>query len=148
MGKLLSALLSAACLVAPSSLLLAGDAVAIGYNADGVWTDVTYYRSATAKGGKDYRTSAQARAFALRDVRRRSQYAVAKATILSSSDSTGFVAVACGQDKSFRDIHGVGRGKSQTEADKKAFDLLNASGAGAEQKIVYRYFSYGADSKK
>src|ERR1700687_5900269 len=90
-----------------TSRLVAGDAVAIGYNTDGVWTDVTYYRSATAKGGKDYRTSAHARAFALRDVRRRSQYAVAKATILSSSDLTGFIAVACGQDKSGRDIHGL-----------------------------------------
>jgi hypothetical protein len=124
---------------------LAGDAVAIGYNADGIWTAVTYDRSATPKRGKDYRTSAQAREFALRDVRRRSESLVATTRILSSSDSTGFVAVARGQDKSGRDFHGVGRAKSQAEADKKAFDLLNQAGAGAEQKIVYRYFSYGAD---
>ncbi len=127
--------------------LFAGDAVAIGYNADGIWTDVTYYRSGTPKRGKDYRTSIQAREFALRDVRRRSQSEVATTHILSSSDSTGFVAVARGQDKSGRDFHAVGHAKSQAEADKKAIGELNEAGAGAEQKIVYRYFSYGADSK-
>src|SRR6266487_1352448 len=130
-----------------ASRVSAGDAVAVGYNANGVWTDVTYFRSATPKGGKDYRTSAQAREFALRDVRRRSQHSVAKASILSSSDSTGFVSVARGQDKSGRDFHRVGRAKSRAEADRKAFDLLNQTGAGAKQKIVYRYFSHGADSK-
>jgi hypothetical protein len=127
-----------------ASRLVAGDAVAIG---NGVWTDVTYFRSATPKGGKDYRTSAQAREFALRDVRRRSQSAVATTHILSSSDSTGFVSVARGQDKSGKDVNLVGRGKSQAGADRKAFDLLNQTGAGAKQKIVYRYFSYGSDSK-
>lgn len=147
MGKFLSALFCASWLVAPCSWLVAGDAVAIGYNADGIWTDVTYYRSATPKRGKDYRTADQAREFALRDVRRRSQSVIATTRILSSSDSTGFVAVARGQDQSGRDFHGVGRGKSQAEADKKAFGLLNQAGAGAEQKIVYRYFSHGADSK-
>jgi hypothetical protein len=146
-GKFLSALFCASWLLAPWSCLWAGDAVAIGYNADGVWTAVTYYRSATPKRGKDYRTSTQARDFAIRDVRKRSESNVATTHILSSSDSTGSVAVARGQDKSGRDFHGVGRGKSQAEADKKAFDLLNEAGAGAEQKIVYRYFSYGADSK-
>ena len=141
------AVLSSICWLLFAVGVRAGDAVAIGYNADGVWTDVTYHRSATPKGGKDYRTSAQAREFALRDVRRRSRHSVAKASILSSSDSTGFVAVARGQDKSGRDFHRVGRAKSRAEADKKAFDLLNGAGAGAEQKIVYRYFSYGSDSK-
>jgi hypothetical protein len=146
MGKFLSALFCASWILAPCSWLWAGDAVAIGYNADGIWTDVTYYRSATPKSGKDYRTSEQARQFALRDVRRRTQSAIATTHILSASDSTGFVAVARGQDQSGKDFHGVGRGKSQAEADKKAFDLLNQAGAGAEQKIVYHYFSYGADS--
>ena len=117
------------------------------FRSDGIWTDVTYYRSATPKGGKDYRISDKAREFALRDVRRRSQSAIATTHILSSSDSTGFVAVGRGQDKSGRDFHAVGRGKSQGEADKKALSELNEAGAGAEQKIVYRYFSYGSDSK-
>jgi hypothetical protein len=137
--------------ISPCSLLAprasAGDAVVIGYNADGIWTDVTYYRSATRKGGKDYKTEEEARQLATRDVRRRSQSAVAKTTILSSSDTTGFVAVARGQNKSGTDIHGVGRGKTQAEADEKALELLNGSGAGGEQKIIYRYFSHGADSK-
>ena len=140
-------LISLLSFLAPASRVSAGDAVAIGYNANGVWTDVTYYRSATPKGGKDYRTSTQAREFALRDVRRRSESSVAKASILSSSDSTGFVSVARGQNKSGKDVNVVGRAKSQAEADRKAFDVLNQTGAGAKQKIVYRYFSYGADSK-
>ena len=140
-------LISLLSFLAPASRVSAGDAVAIGYNAADIWTDVTYFRSATPKGGKDYRTSTQAREFALRDVRRRSQHSVAKASILSSSDSTGFVSVARGQDKSGKDVNVVGRGKSQAEADRKAFDLLNQTGAGAKQKIVYRYFSHGADSK-
>jgi hypothetical protein len=130
-----------------ASRLVAGDAVAIGYNANGVWTDVTYFRSATPKGGKDYRTSAQAREFALRDVRRRSQSAVATTHILSSSDSTSFVAVARGKDKSSKDVNVVGRGQTQNQADKEAFAQLSAAGAGAKEKIVYRYFSHGADSK-
>ena len=121
--------------------------MAIGYNADGIWTDVTYYRSATPKRGKDYRTSAQAREFALRDVRRRSESEVATTHILSSSDSTGFVAVARGQDKSGRDFHAVGRAKSEAEADEKGLSELNAAGAGAEERIVYRYFSYGSASR-
>ncbi len=125
----------------------AGDAVAIGYNQDGVWTGVTYYASSKPKGGKDYKTENGAREEAMRDLRRRSSYAASTVKILSSSDSTGFVAVARGQDKSGRDFHGVGRGKSQAEADKKAFDLLTEAGASTEQKIVYRYFSYGSDSK-
>jgi len=129
------------------SRLFAGDAVAIGYNADGIWTDVTYYRSATPKGGKDYRASPQAREFALRDVRRRSEASVATTHILSSSDSTGFVAVARGQTKSGKDVNVVGRGDTQNQADKEAFTQLSSVGAGAKQKIVYRYFSHGADSK-
>jgi len=140
-------LISLLSFLAPASRVSAGDAVAIGYNANGVWTDVTYYRSATPKGGKDYRTSTQAREFALRDVRRRSQHSVAKASILSSSDSTGFVSVARGQNKSGKDVNVVGRAKSQAEADRKAFDVLNQTGADAKQKIVYRYFSHGGDSK-
>ena len=123
----------------------AGDAVAIGYNQDGVWTAVTYYRSGTHKGGKDYKTEPQARELATRDARRRSEYPPTTIHVFSSSDKTGFVAVARGKNKSGTDIHGVGRGTTQAEADQKALELLNGSGAGAEQKIIYRYFSYGAD---
>jgi hypothetical protein len=146
-GKFLSTLFCVSSLIAPGSWLWAGDAVAIGYNKDGVWTGVTYFSSSKPKGGKDYKTENGAREEAMQDLRKRSSYDASTVKILSSSDSTGFVAVARGKDKSGKDVNVVGRGKSQAEADKKAFDLLNQTGAGAEQKIVYRYFSHGADSK-
>src|ERR1700736_1653463 len=111
-----------------SSRLIAGDAVAVGYNSDGIWTAVTYYCSSRPKGSRDYKDSQQARAAALRDLHRRTPEDLAKATILAASDLTGY-------------------GKSQAEADKKAFAQLNQVRATADQKIVYRYFSYGADSK-
>ncbi len=136
-------LLFSSMLLAPGSTLFAGDAVAVGYNAEGVWTGVTYYASSKPKGGKDYKTENGAREEAMRDLRKRSSYAPSTVKIISSSDSTGFVAVARGKDKSGKDVNVVGRGKSQAEADKKAFDLLSEAGASTEQKIVYRYFSYG-----
>ncbi len=127
--------------------LHAGDAVAIGYNAEGVWTAVTYYSSSTPKAGKDYKTEKEAQELARRDVRKRSEHAVASAKIIASSDSTGFTAVARGQTKSGKDVNVVGRGETQNQADKKAFDQLSAAGAGAKQKIVYRYFSHGGPSR-
>ena len=135
-------------LLSISSYAAAGDAVAIGYNTDGVWTGITYYASAAPKGGKDYKIENGAREEAMRDLRRRSSYAATTIKILSSSDSTGFVAVARSKDKSGKDVNMVGRGKTQAEANKKALELLNESGAAAEQKIIYRYFSYGVDSAK
>jgi hypothetical protein len=134
--------------LAPSSmLLLAGDAVAIGYNADGVWTSVTYYASGKAKGGKDYKTEAEAREAATRDLQKRDVVKGARVEILSSSDATGFVAVARGTEKTGKDLNVVGRGTTQREADAKAIEQLNASGATKGQKIVYRYFSHGSDGK-
>jgi hypothetical protein len=133
-------------LLAPSSLLFAGDAVAVGYNADGIWTAVTYYSSSTPKGGRDYKNRKEAEQSAIQDLRRRSEPRPTKTTILSSSDSTGFVAVARGSDKTGGDINVVGRGKSQTEADEQAFAELVRANATTNQKIVYRYFSHGADS--
>ena len=128
------------------SRAVAGDAVAIGYNKEGVWTGVTYYASSKPKGDKDYKTENGAREEAMRDLRKRSSYAASTVKIVSSSDSTGFVAVARGKDKSGKDINVVGRGKSQAEADKNALELLNRAGVNGEQNIVYRYFSYGSDS--
>jgi len=55
--------------------------------------------------------------------------------------------VARGTDESGKDTIVIGRGKSQTEADNSTLELLNAAGIGVERKIVYRYFSHGADSK-
>lgn len=128
------------------SSLEAGDAVAVGYNADGVWTSVTYYASSKPKGGKDYKTEAEARDEALRDLRKRGGNETARTEILSSSDTTGFVAVARGADKSKKDHNVVGRGKSQREADADAMAELKRAGATKHQKIVYRYFSYGTDA--
>ena len=88
-------------------LVLAGDAVAVGYNADGVWTGVTYFCSSKPKGGKDYKTENGAREEAMRDLRKRSSYTASTVKILSSSDSTGFVAVARGKDKSGKDLNVV-----------------------------------------
>ena len=140
-------LLFTSWLFAPGSLLLAGDAVAIGYNSEGVWTAVTYYNSSTPRGGKDYKNQKEAEEAAIRDLRRRGEIRAAKENILSSSDSTGFVAVGRGTIPGHGEVTLVRRGKSQVEADANAFAELNKDGATAEQKIVYRYFSYGTDSK-
>ncbi len=126
---------------------LAGDAVAIGYNAEGVWTSVTYYSSGKPKGASDYKTEAEARDEALRDLKKRGGEGLARTEIISSSDATGFVAVARGSDKSRKDQNVVGRGKSQKEAEQNAMAELNKVGATKNQKIVYRYFSHGADGR-
>ena len=126
----------------------AGDAVAIGYNSDGVWTSVTYYSSSQPKGSKDYKTEAEARDEALHDLKKRGDQTTTRTEILSSSDSTGFVAVARGHGQSPRDTNIVGRGKSQIEADENAMAELKKSGATRNQRIVYRYFSYGANGEK
>ena len=134
-------------LLAPCSWLMAGDAVAIGYNKDGVWTSVTYYASSKPKGGKDYKTEAEAREAATGDLRRRDVVKGARVEILSSSDATGYVAVVRGTDQSGKDQNVVGRGKTQREADETAMAELKKLGATKHQKIVYRYFSHGADGK-
>jgi hypothetical protein len=125
--------------------LFAGDAVVVGYNADGVWTTWTYYCSSTAKGGRDYKDAAQAREIALRDLRRRNGKQ-ARTEVLAESDSTGYVACARAKTRTGKDVMVVGRGKSQAEADEDALDKLQRGDGTAEQKIVYRYHSYGADS--
>jgi hypothetical protein len=135
---------SALCI---ASRIFAGDAVAVGYNSEGIWTAVTYHCSSNPKGGRDYKDSKQAREAALRDLRRRAPEGLAKATILASSDLTGYVAVGRGKAESGAETNVVGYGKSQAEADKKAFAKLNEARATTDQKIVYRYFSHGADSK-
>jgi hypothetical protein len=123
-----------------------GDAVAIGYNSKNVWMMMTYYSSSTPKGGRDYKDEAGAREAASLDVRRRAGEGLAKVDVIAASDLTGFVAVARGENKSGNDVTAVGRGKSQAEAEKKAMSDLNRDDATAKQKIVYRFFSYGADS--
>lgn len=124
----------------------AGDAVAIGYNSENVWMMVTYYSSSTPKGGRDYKDEAGAREAASLDVRRRAGEGLAKVDVIAVSDLTGYAAVVRGENKSGNDVTAVGRGKSQAEAEKKALADLDRNNATAKQKIVYRFFSYGADS--
>ena len=133
------------CLVAHP--VLAGDAIAIGYNHDGVWTAVTYNRSSTPKGGRHYREAAQACIFAQRDLQVRASEDLVRTKIIGQSDKTGYVAVVRGRaEKRNTDVTAIGRGKSQAEADENGLQKLNDSDAKSNQEIVYRYFSYGADS--
>jgi hypothetical protein len=117
----------------------------VGYNSDGIWTTWTYYCSSTPKGGRDYKDAAQAREAALRDLRRR-EGRLAKTEVLTQSDATGYVACARAKTSAGKDVLVVGYGKSQSEADKDALNKLQRGAGAAEQKIVYRYHSYGADS--
>lgn len=133
------------CLVAYQ--VSAGDAIAIGYNCYGVWTAVTYNRSSTPKGGPHYHDAAQACIFAQRDLQVRASEDLAWTKIIGASNRTGYVTVARGRAaKTDKDITTIGRGKSQTEADENALKKLNDTEATTNEKIVYRYFSYGADS--
>jgi hypothetical protein len=133
------------CLVAHQ--ISAGDAIAIGYNNDGVWTAVTYNRSSTPKGGPHYREAIQACTFALRDLRVRASDDLVRTKIIGQSDRTGYVAIARGRTVNTNlDVTAIGRGKSQTEADQNAFEKLKAADAATNEEIFYRYFSYGADS--
>ena len=125
----------------------AGDAVVIGYDKDGIWTAVTYYFSSTPKGGLDYKDKLQAREEALRDLRRRGSEQTVRSSVLAESDLTRYVTVARGKTEHDVDVTVVGDGKSESEADEKAWAQLKHDGATAQQKIVYRYFSYGADSQ-
>jgi len=138
-------LLAAFIILFWASLGFAGDAVAIGYNANGVWTSVTYYASSKPQGGKDYKTEAEAREAAMRDLQKRDTVKGARVEILSSSDATGFVAVARGTDSSGKDANVVGRGATKREAGENAMSELKKVAAIRNKKIVYRYFSFGAD---
>jgi hypothetical protein len=133
------------CLVAYQ--VSAGDAIAIGYNCYGVWTAVTYNRSSTPKGGPHYHDAAQACIFARRDLYVRASEDLAWTKIIGGSDRTGYVTVARGRaTRANKDVTTIGRGKSQTEADENALKKLNDTEATTNEKIVYRYFSYGADT--
>lgn len=125
----------------------AGDALAIGYNADGVWTAATYYSSGTSKGGADYKDEAGARAAALRDLelKKRPDEGMVKTAVLASSDKTGHVAYARGKTATGKDLHAAGYGPSQAEAEKRAFADLKQNGATKQLQVIYRYFSHGAE---
>ena len=131
-------------LVASATLVRAGDAVAIGYNADGVWTAVTYYSSGTPKGGADYKDEAGAREAAIRDLKSRAGEGIVTTKVLAASDRTGHVAYARGKTTAGEDAHAVGYGATKAEAEQKAFADLGASGATRKQKVIYHYFSHGS----
>jgi hypothetical protein len=132
------------CLIAHQ--VSAGDAIAMAYNQDGVWTAVTYNRSSTPKGGPHYRMAAEACAFALRDLRARANEDLASTKIIGESDRTGYVTVARGKaENANKDVTAIGRGKSQAEADAKALEMLTRFDVTTDEQIIYRYFSYGAD---
>jgi len=138
-------LASLLCLLAHQ--VSAGDAIAMAYDADGVWTMVTYFRSSTPKSGHHYWTAAQAGAFARRDLHNRAGEDAFRTKIIGQSDTTGYVAVARGSVESAnKGVTTIGRGKSQKEADANALKKLQATKALTEEKIFYRYFSYGADA--
>ena len=127
------------------TVALGGDAVAVGYNADGVWTAVTYYSSGTPKGGADYKDEAGAREAALRDLKSRAGEGVVTTKIIAASDRTTHVVYARGKTARGDDAHAVGYGASKAEAEKKAFAELDSSGATRKQQVIYNYFSHGAE---
>jgi hypothetical protein len=132
-----------------ASVIQAGDAIAIGFNYAGIWTAVTYNRSSTPRGGLHYHDSAQARLFAVRDLYVRAPEDLIRTKIIGQSDLTGYVAIARGHaSKRDTDVTAIGRGKSQGEADSKALQKLNLADATTNEEVVFRYFSYGADSGK
>ncbi len=139
--------LTSVCGLTWTALAVAGDAVAIGYNPDGLWTAVTYYRSSTPMGGGDYKNQTEAEAEALRDLRRRAPEQLTQAKILSASDTTGYVAIGRGKRLDGSEENVVGRGKTQLDADREAFSELGRLEAARTQRIVYRYFTYGTGAK-
>ena len=135
-----------ALLIVTAPVSEAGDAVAIGYNADGVWTAVTYYCSSTPPGGADYKDEAGAREAALRDLQRRAGEGVVTTQIISASDRTGHFAYARAKSRSGEDLHAVGFGASKAEAEQSALRELRQTGGTRNAKVIYNYFSHGAEA--
>jgi len=123
-----------------AALSQAGDALTIGYNADGVWTSVTYYCSGTPKGGADYKDEAGAREAATQDLKRRAGEGVVKVTVFAASDRTGHVAYARGKPKAGKDLHAVGYGGSKQEAESRALADLKRDGAVKGLKVSIGIF--------
>ena len=143
MKRIIPALL--VCVIARQ--VSAGDAIAMGYDYQGVWTAMTYFHSSTPKGGHHYWSATQACIFARRDLRLRANDDLARTKIIGQSDRTGYVAVAHGAvaDEN-KGVTTIGRGKSQNEADANALKQLNERKATTDERVVYRYFSYGTDA--
>ena len=128
----------------------AGNAVAIGYNENGIWTAVSYYCSGTPKGGSDYKDAAGAREAALKDLKKRAGEHQASSKIIASSDKTGHFAVASARASTApdaKDIFAVGYGQSKEAAEKDAVAQLVRQKATEKNKVHYHYFSHGKDGK-
>src|SRR4051812_44625902 len=141
-------LASLVCLIANQAT--AGDAIAMASRNDGVWTALTYFRSLTPKGGRHYWTAAQACTNARRDLHIRAADDLVVTRIIDQSDQTGYVAIARAHlTNTNKGVAVIGRGKSQRDADQNALKKLKrAEPATTSVNIVFRYFSYGADSGK
>jgi hypothetical protein len=125
----------------------AGDAVAMAYNSDGVWTALTYIRSTTPKSGAHYHDSTEAGASARQDLHRRAGTDLFRTKVIGQSDRTCYVTIARGKSpKPNTCVTVIGRGKTQPEADQDALQQLSHAAAAADEKIVYQYFSYGSDA--
>jgi hypothetical protein len=123
----------------------AGDAVAMAYNSDGVWTALTYIRSTTPKGGAHYHDSTEAGASARQDLHRRAGTDLFRTKVIGQSDRTCYVTVARGNSlKPNTCVTVIGRGKTQSQADQDALQKLGHAAA-ADETIVYQYFSYGSE---
>jgi hypothetical protein len=136
--------IAASVLAFSAAKVFAGDAVVVGYNADGVWTSATYYSSGTPPGGSDYKTEAAAREAATRDLKARAGEGVVRVEVIASSDRTAHVAYARGKTNAGKDLHAVGYGATDAEAQRTAFADLARRGASSSQKVIYRYFTHGA----
>jgi len=126
-----------------------GDAVAVGFNQEGVWTAATYYCSATPPGGADYKDEAAARQAAAQDLRKRAPEGIVRTELIASSDRTGHFAYARGRESGGeKDFHAVGFGASKEEAKRDAFQQLTRQGAKVRQKVIYEYFSNGSEGRR
>ena len=132
--------------------VLAGDAVAIGYKYDGVWTAVTYNRSSTPKGGPHYHDAVQACTFAVRDLHVRASDYLVRTEIVGQSDRTGYVAVAQGKavvqrtadTRQHRALHGLVRNeiRNMVEGVTKGFErVLEINGVGYKAALSGRTLS-------
>jgi dsRNA-specific ribonuclease len=109
-----------------------------------------YYCSGTPKNGADYKDAAGAREAALKDLKKRAGDQQATSKIISSSDKTGYFAVASARTskaENAQDIFAVGYGKSKDAAEKDASDQLARQKATEKKKVHYQYFSHGEDGK-
>ena len=70
---------------------------------------------------------------------------IVRTEILASSDRTAYAAYARGK-RARDDVHAVGYGASKQEAERSVFDELSRRGGTRGQKVIYSYFSHGADS--